>query len=165
MKNSLFMLLAVVLLSSCRSAQWHFEKFKQKGGKIEAVERIVTVHDTIPGKDGKDSIIERQIIVKDTLIQYRTKWQTRFDNRRFADSMKHIRKMYWESLDHELKLMRDYNKKEIKINNQNTTKEAKIQKSKSKEKSRSWKDLILIYLLGLVSGILACVFFVRWLYR
>jgi len=91
----------LMFLISC-SAKFHQKKFIQKGGKIEQTEKVVTIHDTIKGKDGKDSIIYRQVnvdcpelvapltryeikyrykTIRDTLrlIKYNTKWKVKED--------------------------------------------------------------------------------------
>lgn len=105
MKKTLFLAL-LLALSSCITAEKHLQKFYEKGGKLEPVERIVTLYDTIPGKDGKDSIVERLIEVPCPEPQApKTRWQVRFDNKRFNDSLKHIRKMYGDSVSYVLDSM------------------------------------------------------------
>jgi hypothetical protein len=80
------------------TAEKHLQKFYEKGGKLEPVDRVVTVHDTIPGADGKDSIVERLIEIPCPEPEPpKTRWQVRFDNKRFKDSLKHVRKFYRDS--------------------------------------------------------------------
>lgn len=98
MKKLFAVSLLLGILFSCMTAEKHLEKFYKKGGKLEPVERIVAIHDTIPGVDGKDSIIERLIEVPCPEPEPpKTKWKVRFDNKRFKDSLKHVRKMYSDS--------------------------------------------------------------------
>jgi hypothetical protein len=94
------------------TAEKHLQKFYEKGGKLEPVERVVTIHDTIPGVDGKDSIVERLIEVPCPEPEPpKTRWMVRFDNKRFKDSLKHVRKMYGDSTDFILDSMNLQNKR------------------------------------------------------
>jgi hypothetical protein len=76
------------------------KRYVKRGGTFEQVDKIVTVRDTIQGADGKDSIVFRDLIVPCPTPIIKTKWMYRFDNRRFKDSVKHIRKTIQDSLDH-----------------------------------------------------------------
>lgn len=98
-----------VLLVSCKSAQWHFNKALDKGLVIEPETVEVTVTDTLT-INGKDSIIERTVEVPCPEVEApKTRWEVRFDNRRFRDSMRFMRKFYSDSLTHELKKIKDNN--------------------------------------------------------
>ena len=94
------------MLGSC-SKQYHFERFIDKGGKIEPkIEwKTVTKTDTIKGKDGMDSIIYCVDSIPFAVYEtkYIPKWRIRFDNNRFEDSLKHIRAIYKDSLKHAVK--------------------------------------------------------------
>ena len=136
------------------TAQKHLEKFYNKGGKLEPTEVEVVVYDTIPGADGKDSIIERLIEVPcPEPIAPKTKWEVRFDNKRFKDSLKYIRKVYNDSLDHELKVLRSSNA----LLSDSLTEARKVSRYKNKtdrttvrkENKSSW-----LFWLGLVVGII-----------
>tara|TARA_R110001592_G_scaffold298074_1_gene568642 strand:- start:11689 stop:12156 length:468 start_codon:yes stop_codon:yes gene_type:complete len=136
------------------TAQKHLEKFYDKGGKLEPTEVEVVVNDTIPGADGKDSIIERLIEVPcPEPIAPKTKWEVRFDNKRFKDSLKYIRKVYNDSLDHELKALRSSNA----FLSDSLTEARKVSRYKNKtdrttvrkENKSSW-----LFWLGLVVGII-----------
>jgi len=94
------------------TAEKHLEKFYDKGGKLEPVERIVTIHDTIPGVDGKDSIIERLVEIPCPEPEPpKTKWMIRFDNKRFKDSLRHVRRFYVDSTSFVLDSMELENKR------------------------------------------------------
>jgi len=95
---TLIALLLIIGIYSC-SANYHFTKFIQKGGKIDTTERIVNVEKTIR-VNGKDSLIvlkvpttcpevkippsrlERRIeyrLKRDTmrLVKFQTKWKVK----------------------------------------------------------------------------------------
>ena len=137
---SLICLLIILFLTlgSC-SKQYHFEKFIDKGGKIEPkIEwKTETKTDTIKGVDGKDSIVFRYDSIPFAVydIQYIPKWQVRFDNKRFEDSLKHIRKMYDMKVDSVDKV----GKNAVKIVQSKSNAEIKT----AKEKNRfPWVGLI-----------------------
>lgn len=88
-----FVLLSIYLmfLISC-SAKFHERKFIQKGGKIEQTEKIITIHDTIKGKDGKDSIIYRQVSVNcPELVAPPTRFEIRYQYKTIRDTLKVIK--------------------------------------------------------------------------
>ena len=60
--------------------------------------RDVFVHDTIKGKDGRDSIVERIVKVEVEKTNTITRWKERFDNKRFKDSLNYVRGVYNDSL-------------------------------------------------------------------
>jgi len=89
------------LISGCNNAKYHLDKFYAKGGVITCDTTYINNTDTlyIKGVDGKDSlvyIIKNRPCPKATV---ETRWMTRFDNRRFKDSLKIIYGMYSDSLD------------------------------------------------------------------
>lgn len=97
-----FGFIIIALLMSCHDAKYHLDKFYKKGGKITCdtiyVEKIDTL--VIKGKDGKDSLIyiTKQVPCNCPQARIETRWKTRFDNKRFADSMEVIADMYADSL-------------------------------------------------------------------
>lgn len=93
-------MLSAFLAFGCSATRLHEKAVKK--GYIHAI-HVDTVKigyvDTMY-INGKDSLVFRY---KDSLIysietQYVPKWRTRFDNKRFADSLAHIRVMYSDSL-------------------------------------------------------------------
>lgn len=72
------LLLWIFSLQGCSSA-YHLDKFYDKGGKLDTITKIIRVTDTIKGKDGRDSIIFRDVPVQcpDPVIQ--TRWKTRIE--------------------------------------------------------------------------------------
>jgi wyosine [tRNA(Phe)-imidazoG37] synthetase (radical SAM superfamily) len=83
---------------------------------------------------------EKISIKKDTIVQYRTsyvpktRYEIRFDNKRFNDSLKAVKSMYSDSLEAEIKINKQDNKVVIKAN-------------KEKKKSN-------LFMLGLMTGII-----------
>jgi hypothetical protein len=107
-------LITIAQLMSCHDAKYHLDKFYKKGGVITCdtiyVEKIDTL--IVKGKDGKDSLIyiTKQIPCNCPQATVETRWKTRFDNKRFADSMKIIAKMYDDSLSAAIKMNKQDNK-------------------------------------------------------
>jgi hypothetical protein len=106
------------ILVSCHDAKYHLDKFYSKGGKITCdtiyVEKIDTL--VVKGKDGKDSLvyITTQVPCNCPQATVETRWKTRFDNKRFADSMKYMARMYDDSLKAATKQNKQDNKAETK---------------------------------------------------
>lgn len=135
-------LIIILLLSSCGQL-YHYNKFIDKGGRLDQIETVVTITDTLQGADGKDSIVFRDVVIDcpDPIIQ--TRWKTRlkykFDNRRFRDSLRFTKRMYSDSLKSAVKSLRIGSRVEKNKNN-NYTKQIKA-------KWGIWK-----FLAGLVVG-------------
>jgi hypothetical protein len=104
----------MLVFASC-SPTHHLNKFYKKGGKIQCDTTTVTVENIVKGKDGKDSLIYVPITEYVPQIEYKTKWQTRFDNRRFEDSMKYVRRMYKDSVRTVVKVEKVKGKTEVKV--------------------------------------------------
>jgi hypothetical protein len=80
-----------MFLISC-SAKFHQRKFIQKGGKIICDTTVVTVNTIIKGKDGKDSIIYREVSVKCPELQAPlTRYEIRYQYKTIRDSFETIR--------------------------------------------------------------------------
>jgi hypothetical protein len=135
-------LIIIILLTSCGQV-FHYKKFIAKGGKLETIEKTVTINDTIKGLNGKDSIIYREITLDCPEPIITTKWQTRikyrFDSKRFRDSLKFTKRMYSDSLKSAVKTHRI----ESRVENNKDKQETK----QVKAKYSIWK-----YLIGLVAG-------------
>jgi len=146
MKNILIIGIVFLTLGSC-SSQWHLQKFYKKGGKLETIERVITVRDTIKGKDGKDSIIERFITLNcPEPVPPVTRWIVRFDNKRFKDSLKFIRSIYLDSLRYNNRSQKNDIKKHISDNR----KDVKIQKFEFRKYRTVFLILIFLILLLLI---------------
>lgn len=118
MKKLLFLavLIAAFLLNGCYGAAYHFQKFEQKGGKIEPV----TIKDSIPyvlkGIDGKDSIVYK-IVLKDCpeVTTPKTNTEIRQDARTERTEIKQQGKTDRNDSDNALKLELAQMKFELKI--------------------------------------------------
>ena len=139
-------ILLILILCSCSATQ-HLNKFYKKGGNIEQVEKTVTIHDTIKGKDGKDSIIFRNVNVECPEPIIKTRWKVRFNNKRFLDSLKVMRIQYKDSLRFALRTLRIELKNDYKtVKSNDKTKRTTTRQ----ENKRSW----WLFWLGLAVGII-----------
>jgi len=81
----------LLILVSC-SSSYHMKKFINKGGVIKNDTTIVTLTDTIKGKDGKDSIIYRTISVQcPELVAPPTRFEIRYKYKTIRDSFETIK--------------------------------------------------------------------------
>lgn len=102
--------------------------------------KTITLHDTIKGPGGIDRIITRDSIVEVKTETIKTRWQTRFETKRFNDSLKHIRSIYSDSLHYAVKsqkIVTKYKYKEVKQND---------------KQENSWKRVIpmILFLLAVI---------------
>ena len=118
----LFVMFFAWILYGC-SAEYHMKKAVDKGFvlnvKIDTLKIPYFVTLKIKGKDTtliqyKDSLIYQ------TKTEYVPKWRYRFDNKRFADSLAHIRAMYQDSLKNALKSQKVILREVVKKNKQKT---------------------------------------------
>lgn len=93
----------LISLFACKTAEQHLEKFKQKGGKIHCDIDTVRITKIIQGKDGRDSLIYVDSIYPIYKTNIVTRWQVKFDNKRFNDSLTAVVKMYRDSLKYGVK--------------------------------------------------------------
>lgn len=78
-------------LISC-SAKFHQRKFIEKGGKIICDTTVVTVNTIVKGKDGKDSIIYREVSVKCPELEAPlTRYEIRYKYKTIRDTLKLIK--------------------------------------------------------------------------
>lgn len=151
--------IAIILIFSSCSPQFHLEKFYHKGGKIEQVEKIVTVPVEFKGKDGKDSTIYVEVKADCPKPIIETRWKVRFDNKRFKDSLNHYRKTYADSLSNAFKTNKTDKKADVKtVKSNNKSKNVKVRQ----ENKRSW----WLFWLGLTVGVILMLLikiFIRYL--
>jgi hypothetical protein len=147
MKSILFIF---IILTSCRSAEKLHDLSVKRGIVHEPITKVVTVTDTLKGKDGKDSIIYRDIacVCPEPIIQ--TRWRVRFDNRRFNDSLKHVRRTVSDSTDNAVDVF------ELKIemleeSNKHIQKLLDKKRASEKDKIKFWKAVkpwhVLLFLI------------------
>lgn len=80
-----YLIFLCIVLSSC-SANYHFRKFLSKGGKIDTLERVETIIDTLR-INGKDSVIRLRVpvacpdpVVPPTRQEIRYKYKLQHDS-------------------------------------------------------------------------------------
>jgi hypothetical protein len=133
-------LITIAQLMSCHDAKYHLGKFYKKGGVITCDTIYVSKTDTlvVKGKDGKDSLvyITKQVPCNCPQATVETRWKTRFDNKRFKDSMKIMARMYDDSLA-----------AVVKINKQDNKAETKQVKYKEKDSFPWWMLFVSIFLV------------------
>lgn len=103
------------------SAEYHVKRAIDKGYdmsvKIDTIKIPYLVNVKIKGKD-TTLIMYKDSIVPKLVTEYKTKWKYRFDNKRFADSLAHIRAMYEDSLRNALKTKKIEVKHDVKVKRQ-----------------------------------------------
>jgi len=142
MKRIALIILSLHLLFSC-SVNYHLNKAIKKGYRCDEVGdtiRITSV-DSIPYIVNDSIVWEKVITQKDTIIRYKTsfvpktRYEIRFDNKRFNDSIKHIRKVYTDSLEAAIKINKQDNKT--------------VRKTRKKSPN--------LFLLGFITGIFSVI--------
>jgi len=142
MKRIALIILSLHLLFSC-SVNYHLNKAIKKGYRCDEVGdtiRITSV-DSIPYIVNDSIVWEKVITQKDTIIRYKTsfvpktRYEIRFDNKRFNDSLKHIRKVYTDSLEAAIKINKQDNKT--------------VRKTRKKSPN--------LFLLGFITGIFSVI--------
>lgn len=143
------LVIMVLAFSSCatpnpKKQKKHYDKFIYYGGKIDTVERTVTITQVVKGKDGKDSLIYVDVPVKcpEPKIDYKDRWHTRRMDKQERDSFKHAEKM----LKLEIKRLKEQGKSDVKIEKQKT-KQAK--NSNPKGWSNPW---IWVIIIGMITA-------------
>lgn len=118
----LFVMFFAWILYGC-SAEYHMKKAIDKGYtmsvKIDTIRVPYLVNLKVKGKD-TTLIMYKDSIVPKLVTEYKTKWMYRFDNKRFADSLAHIRAMYEDSLRNALKSKKIEAKHDVKVKKQKT---------------------------------------------
>lgn len=92
------LLIFALLLTSCRSAQWHFEKAQSKGLTLETTIETRTIQKIDTIRD----VLTNEILRIDTLYQTVTETRTeprfisltRQERKAILDSLKHVENMY-----------------------------------------------------------------------
>ena len=140
-------ILLTLILSSCSSI-YHYNKFIDKGGKIEQVEKTVTLTDTLT-INGKDSIIFRTVNIECPEPIIKTRWKTRFDNKRFKDSLNSVRTQYKDSLRYALRTHKNELKNDYKLVKSND-KTKRVETRQENKRSLWW----LFFILGAVTMVI-----------
>lgn len=93
-------LLIVFLLASC-TPQFHLNKFYKKGGKFECDTTTITKLDTLY-INGDTIITERPFTVIEKQIEYKTRWQTRYEYKYHRDTLR----VYRDKIKYKYKVVR-----------------------------------------------------------
>jgi hypothetical protein len=121
MRRAVLIFLTLHLLFSC-SVNYHLKKAIKKGYRCDEVADTIQITsiDSIPYIVNDSIVWEKIVVQKDTIVRYktsfvpRTRYEIRFDNKRFKDSVKYIQKVYSDSLDAAIKINKQDNKAVIK---------------------------------------------------
>jgi hypothetical protein len=113
--------------------------------KIDTFKVPYLVNVQIKGKD-TTLIMYKDSIVPKLVTEYKTKWKYRFDNKRFADSLAHIRAMYKDSLKYGLKSQRNDTRHDVKVKRQ-TRKVIQSENKNGFADSMKWIAIIVFLLL------------------
>jgi len=156
----LFAAIGVLGFACSCSPSFHEKKFYDKGGKFECVPITVTVYDTIKGKDGQDSLVKIFLNTPCNCPQVetpKTRWQVRFDNNRFEDSVK--------AFDKRLKKHEAFIIDSMRIDRQKTKIETKAETKQVKQEHKAWGFWKILIVCACLIG-LALIFKGRkWNYR
>ena len=156
LKHILLILLLFILsgflmfsLNSC-GPNYHLQKFYDKGGKITCDTIYITKTDTVKvkGKDGKDSLIyiTKTVPCNCPEVTVETRWKTRFDNKRFRDSLKVMSRMYKDSL----KYFNKQNKTNKKYGSKDHKQTEKTERTQLRQENKSFPWLWLFIAISLV---------------
>jgi hypothetical protein len=144
----LFVMFFAWILYGC-SAEYHMKKAVDKGYvmsvKIDTFRVPYLVNVQIKGKD-TTLIMYKDSIVPQLVTEHKTKWMYRFDNKRFADSLAHIRAMYEDSLRNALKSKKIEAKHDVKVKRQ-TRKVIQSENKNGFADSMKWIAIIVFLLI------------------
>ena len=151
MKRIALILISLHLLLSCGAERLH-QKAVNKG-YVHTIEcdTIKVPYLVVKNIKGKDSLIYRDSIVPRLVNNYIPKWKVRFDNKRFNDSLKYIRKVYRDSLKAEIKMHDDSLEAKIKMHSDSLKAEVKIEKQDTRQSKR---PNIWLFVIGFGLGFL-----------
>jgi len=114
-------LIIILLLSSC-SANYHLNKAVKKGAELETitVEAYIydTIIDTVENKIFIRTRIKDTIYDTKTLVKYvpKTRWKTRIEYKTNRDSLRHVEKLYRDSIRVEKKKLSVEKNKNNRLN-------------------------------------------------
>mgnify|MGYP001487086250 CR=1 FL=1 len=138
-RNSYLLIIGLIFLFSCRTAEYHEKKFYQKGGTFICKNDTISIHDTVIDSLGNEVIIVRDSIVSVPVISYVPKYVYRY---------KYLERK--SELKAQTKHAKSTNKKEVKINRTNKKAQTKQVKQVEKTKRWSWWTWLII---GFIIGI------------
>jgi hypothetical protein len=143
----------VMVFVSCatpnvRKQKHHYDKFIHYGGKIDTVEKTVTITQVVKGKDGKDSLIYVDVTVPcpEAKIEYKDRWHTRRMDKQERDSLNHLEDM----LRLEIKRLEKQGKVDVKVEKEKTKQaNADVKIARQENKQSGWnKPMIWVIMLA-----------------
>ena len=90
-------LLGVIWLANSCSPDYHLNKYKKKGGKITCDVDTVKIYDTIVTQNDT-IVISRDSLIIRTNTNVITKYEVKYDYKRFRDSLRAVKSMYKDSV-------------------------------------------------------------------
>ena len=129
-----FALIGIIYLANGCTPDYHLKKYKKKGGKITCEVDTVTIYDTIVTSNDT-IIIPRDSLIIRTHTNVVTKYEVRYDYKRFRDSLRAVKAMYKDSVKTVVKEKRIEGKTEVKT---------------VRAKSRWWLWLLIGIVVGYV---------------
>ena len=90
-------LLGVIWLANSCSPDYHLNKYKKKGGKITCEVDTVKIYDTIVTPNDT-IVISRDSLIIRTHTNVVTKYEVKYDYKRFRDSLRAVKAMYKDSV-------------------------------------------------------------------
>lgn len=90
-------LLGVIWLANSCSPDYHLNKYKKKGGKITCDVDTVKIYDTIVTSNDTIIIVRDSLVLR-TYTNTITKYEVKYDYKRFRDSLRAVKAMYKDSV-------------------------------------------------------------------
>ena len=90
-------LLGVIWIANSCSPDYHLNKYKKKGGKITCDVDTVKIYDTIVTPNDT-IVISRDSLIIRTNTNVVTKYEVKYDYKRFRDSLRAVKAMYKDSV-------------------------------------------------------------------
>ena len=90
-------LLGIIWLANSCSPDYHLNKYKKKGGKITCDVDTVKIYDTIVTPNDT-IVISRDSLIIRTHTNTITKYEVKYDYKRFRDSLRAVKAMYKDSV-------------------------------------------------------------------
>jgi len=146
-------LFIIMFLSNCATPnpakqKKHYDKFIHYGGKIDTVEKTVTITQVVKGKDGKDSLIYIDVTVPcpEVKIEYKDRWHVRRMDKQERDSLNHLEDM----LKLEIKRLKKQGKVDVNVEKEKTKQaNADVKIARQENKQSGWnKPMIWVIMLA-----------------
>jgi hypothetical protein len=144
------LVLSIIGLMGCHDSKYHLDKFYKKGGKFTCDTTLVEVPTYIKGADGKiDTIIKKVPCNCPEVEVPKTRFEIRFDHKRFKDSLAFVKNMAKSRENFIIDSLQTQNKKETALGKA----QAKVDKQAEKTKKAAikgetkWQNTLLLSLL------------------